>query len=362
MKKEKSLKQKIVVGMSGGVDSSMSLIILKQKGFEPVGVTLKLPIWESPLNVLRENVCCTKESIDLAKLICKKINVNHYVLDVRKEFKKTVVNYFIKELKNNRTPNPCVICNRYFKFKKLIEFAKKHKIKYVATGHYAKIKFNKKTKEYELYRAKDKKKDQSYNLAFLTQEQLKRIIFPLGNFYKKEVYKLAEKNDFKIFYQKPQSQDFCFVSRKSISHFIKSLIKPKEGLIVLKNGKILGKHQGLPLYTLGQRKGLNLANGPYYVLSYNIKKNILVVTKNKKDLFKKEIVVYPINFISKNNLKKPLVVKVKTRAQQKLTKAKLIPFNKKYKVIFEKPVYAPTPGQFAVFYQNDKCLGGGIIN
>ncbi len=347
--------------MSGGVDSSMSLILLKKRGYEPIGITLKLPVWKNQKNLLRENICCTKESINMAQSICQKFDVPYFILNKQKEFKKTVVNYFKKEIKNSRTPNPCVICNRYFKVKYLIDWAKKHKIFYIATGHYAKIKYNPKTKKYELFRAKDKKKDQSYNLSFLTQNQLKRLIFPLGNLSKKEVYKLAEKEGFSIFYQKPQSQDFCFVSNKSLNEFIKSYLKPKPGLIIDKSGEILGKHNGLNFYTLGQRKGLNLANGPFYVLDFNLKKNVLIVTKNKRDLYKKEIIISSTHFISNKKPKKSIKTKVKTRSQQKLIRATLIPFKNKYKIIFKKSVFAPTPGQFAVFYQNNKCLGGGII-
>lgn len=349
--------------MSGGVDSSTTLILLKKMGYEPIGVTLKLPIWQNPKNLLRENICCTNESINLAFQVCKKLNVPYYLYNAENEFKKNVVRYFIKELKKGRTPNPCIICNRYFKFPMLLKLLKKFKAQYIATGHYAKIKYNPKTKEYELFRAKDKKKDQSYNLAFLSQKQLQKVIFPLGNYYKKDVYKIAEKEGWSVFYQKPQSQDFCFVSQKSLPLFIKKYLKPKEGLIIDKNNRILGKHSGLPLYTLGQRKGLNLANGPFYVCGFNWKKNFLIVTKNKKDLYQKEIIVSPVNFISPKKIKKPLKVRIKTRSQQRLTNATLLPLiNKKYKIIFRKPVFAPTPGQFAVFYQKDKCLGGGIIN
>lgn len=356
-------KKKVVVGMSGGVDSSVTLILLKKMGYQPIGVTLKLPVWEKALNNQKENICCIKESIDLAKEVCKKMNVPHIVLDTRKEFYNTVVNYFKKTIEKGKTPNPCVFCNRYFKFTQLLNFANKHKIYYITTGHYARILFNPKTKETELFRAKDKSKDQSYNLSFLNQKILKRLILPLGKYYKKKVYKIAENEGFSIFYQKPQSQDFCYVPHKSLNLFIKETFKPKEGLIIDKNNNVLGKHPGLYFFTLGQRKGLNLANGPFYVYNFNWKKNILIVTKNKKDLFKKEIIVSPVNFISRKPVLKKNSVKVKTRSQQKLIPAVLIPIKKnKYKLIFKKPVFAPTPGQVAVFYQNERCLGGGIIN
>ncbi|MFH0906199.1 MAG: 7-cyano-7-deazaguanine synthase, partial [archaeon] len=179
--------KKVVVGLSGGVDSSMALVILKEQGYTPIAVSLKLPRWNKDKSAC-ENSCCTKESLDIARNICKKLDVEYHIVDATKEFKKEVVDYFIKELKNNRTPNPCTICNARHKFKHLFAFAKKHKINYVATGHYAKVKYNKKTKKYELLRPKDKSKDQTYGLCLLSQEWLSKIIFPLASYTKDEIY------------------------------------------------------------------------------------------------------------------------------------------------------------------------------
>ena len=168
-------KEKIIVGMSGGIDSSVSLILLKQQGFEPIGVSLKLPVWENPVNQLRENVCCTKESLETAKEICENLNVPFFIYDVQDDFHKEVINYFIKEYKNERTPNPCFICNRFLKFNKLFEFAEKENIKKIATGHYAIIKNV--SKQSVLFKAKDDKKNQTYYLAFLKKEWLKNIVW-----------------------------------------------------------------------------------------------------------------------------------------------------------------------------------------
>jgi len=367
--------------MSGGVDSSVALILLKKQGFEPIGVTLKLPIWENKnlppvgrqnlvsrfarnkLNACRDNVCCTPVSIKIAQKICQKLQVPYFVIEAQKEFRKEVIAYFVQELKKYHTPNPCLICNRNLKFQLLIELAEKMKIPYVATGHYAKVEFNKKTGLYEFSKGKDKNKDQSYSLSFLTQKQLKYLIFPLGNYFKAEVYKIAKKEGFPYFEKIKQSQNFCFVSNKALPLFIQKEIGKNPGPIMDLKGNMLGTHQGLYFYTLGQRKGLNLANGPFYVIDFNIKKNTLIVSKNKKDLYKKEAMLSPLNLISGKITQKKLKVSAKIRSRSKSASANLYLLNKnKAKIVFNKPQKAITPGQFCVFYQGQKCLGGGIIS
>lgn len=361
IKKNKVQSKKIVVGLSGGVDSSMSLILLKKQGWQPIGVSLKLPVWKSPKNLLQENICCTKESLKIARSICKKLNIPYHIVDARKDFQKEVVDYFISEWKNLRTPNPCVICNPNFKFKQLLQWSKKHNIQYIATGHYARLRLNPQNKKYELLKAKDKNKDQTYNLCFLPQKWLAHIIFPLGKYTKEEVYKMAEKEGLKVFAQKKESQNFCFLANKSLCPFLKEKIGKKQGLILDSKGNILSKHQGLHFFTLGQRKGIKLSGGPYFVTGWDKKKNYLFITKNKKTLYKKELSLFPYHFISEEKIIKPISVQVRTRYQQKLSKARLIPEKKKLKIIFSKPVFAPCHGQFAVFYQKNICLGGGKI-
>lgn len=347
--------------MSGGVDSSVALLLLKKQGWEPIGITLKLPVWENKKNLLRENVCCTAESINVAKLICKKLDVPYFIIDCQKDFNKKIVNYFVSELKNNRTPNPCVVCNRDFKFQKLFEIAKRMGASYVATGHYSKIRQKKETGKYELLTPKDTEKDQSYMLSGLSQSDLAKIIFPLGNLTKNEVYKVAKKNGFKFFEKIRQSQDFCFVSGKSLPAFLKQKIGEKPGNIIDENGKIIGRHKGRHFFTLGQRKGLNLPNGPYFVFGFDKKKNIVYATKNKNKLFRKEVILSPYYLISEEKFRKPINVLAKTRYRQELTPAKLIPQGRKLKLVFKKLVFSPTPGQFAVFYNKNLCLGNGVI-
>lgn len=354
-------KKKIVVGMSGGIDSSIALILLKKQGWQPIGVSLKLPVWQNKKNSLKENIHSSEKSLKIAASICKKINVPYYTIDAEKDFEKQVIKYSINEWQNSRTPNPCVICNPNFKFKQLINWAKKHKIKYIATGHYAQVKFNLGTKKYELLRAKDKNKDQTYNLCFLPQKYLKYIIFPLGKYTKKQVYNIAKKEGLRSFTQKQESKDFCFIAGQSLCPFLEEKIGKKQGLIIDSKGNTLSQHQGLHFFTIGQRKGIKLSGGPYFVTGFNKKKNILLVSKNKKDLLKKEIFVYPSLFISEEKIKKPIKAKVQIRYQQKPILADIIPEKSKLKIIFSRPILAPCSGQFAVFYQKNKCLGGGKI-
>ncbi len=357
-------QKQIVVGMSGGVDSSMALILLKKQGWQPIGVSLKYAVWQDKTNFLKENICCSEESFEIAKKVCKKFNAPHYIFDVADEFKREVIDYFINELKENRTPNPCIVCNPNLKFKKLFEWAADRNIKYVATGHYANIKRNPKTKRYELLKAKDKNKDQTYSLSFLPQEWLGYIVFPLGNYLKSEVYKMAKKEGFEIFLKRKQSQDFCFVAGNSLDKFLEKEIGNKPGLIKDDKGRVLGRHRGLHFYTIGQRKGISLSGGPYYVADKDAKNNFLIVAKNKEELLRQEAVLDSVHFISgvfkKSKKKIPVVAKIRYR--EPAAKASIFPISQnRMKIVFDELRRAVTPGQFAVFYKGNVCLGGGRI-
>lgn len=353
--------EKIVVGMSGGVDSSMALVLLKKQGWDPVGVSLKYPVWENPSNSLRENLCCSAESFRIAKAVCRKFGVPHHVFDVSREFKKEVVGYFLKKLRGVRTPNPCVMCNRFLKFKKLIEWAGRHGIRHVATGHYARVRKNPGTGLYELRKAKDREKDQTYALSFLDRAQLSRIVFPLGGYTKEQVYEMAGKLGFDIFLKRKQSQDFCFVSGNSMDAFLANEIGVREGEMRDEKGRTVGQHRGLHFYTIGQRKGLGLAGGPYFVTGFDVKKNILRVTRDEKRLFQKEADIRPCNFIGAVP-KRPVRVRAKIRYRQKAASALLrVVSGSHAKLVFDRPQRAVTPGQFAVFYRRGTCLGAGEI-
>lgn len=352
--------KRIVVGLSGGVDSSIALLLLKRQGWEPVGVSLKLAHWENKENVLGENACCTVKSLNIARNMCKTLDVPYHTYNVSKEFKKDVMDYFIDTLKEAKTPNPCVICNRYLKFAKLFEWAHAHGIEYVATGHYAKTKLNEKTGKYELLRPEDLNKDQTYGLSFLSQEWLKYIVFPLADYTKDEVYKTAEKEGFEIFLKRKQSQDLCFVSSKALPKYLEEQIGKRPGPIKNEKGEVIGQHKGLHFHTLGQRKGLGLSE-KYFVQEFDRKENALIVGKDKKAP-NKEVILRPFNFLSAVPKDKQKVL-AKVRYREPLSNATIYPpENDKVRVVFDKPGRFITSGQFCVFYKDDVCLGSGIIS
>ena len=349
--------KKIVVAMSGGVDSSMASLLLKKAGWQPIGVSFRFCLWKN------NRCCCNSNSFLSAKKVCQKNNIPHFVLDLSKEFKKVVVDYFITDFKNGQTPNPCVICNRYLKFKSLFDFAKKKKADFVATGHYAKIESDKKG-TYWLKKAKDKTKDQSYYLCLLPQKWLKKIVFPLGGYSKKQVYEIAKKEGFGFFKKESQSQDFCFLNTSHLEPFLHKVVGERPGKIYDSQDNVLGKHKGLHFYTIGQRKGINLNAGPWFVVDKKPKENILVVAQKneEKKFYKKEIFLSNFNFISGKVIEKPIKVQLKVRYGQQPKPAIVYPpKDNKLKLVFEQPQRAVTPGQFAVFYKKDICLCGGKI-
>jgi len=339
---------KVIIGLSGGVDSTTALWLLKKQGLEPIGLTLRLPVWKTAGDT---------GQIKAVKRVCQKFDVPHYVLDCRRNFQRIVVDYFVKEFQRGQTPNPCMICNKKLKLPKLFEFAEKIGADFVATGHYARI-----SPRRCLLRAKDKSKDQSYFLAMLAQKELKRLLFPLGDYTKKQVYQIAQKQGFDHLIQQHESQDFCYLENKNKNRFLESRLSIKPGPIIDQKGKVLGQHRGLYFYTLGQRHGLGLNGGVFYVLKLDTIKNRLIVTKNKKDLYQKEVVMDNWNFISGEPPKKPIKVMAKTRSSQSLAKATLYPPKTKFlRLVFDQPQFAITPGQFAVFYSGKTCLGAGAI-
>ncbi len=347
----KKENKKVVVGVSGGVDSSVALFLLKEKGFSPVGVFLRF--WG------KENRCCDAGAHKRARKVCRLLNVPFYTVDAREEFKKKVVKYFIESYKKGDTPNPCVVCNREVKFKFLMEKLSSLGADYIATGHYARIKrefsiFNFQFSNIKLLRGKDKEKDQSYFLWNLDKRWLSKIIFPLGNFKKEEVRKVAEKNGLPTA-KTEESQEVCFAG-KDTADFLEKNISPAPGKIVDREGNIIGDHRGLFYYTQGQRKRIGLPGGPYYVLKKDINKNVLVVTKKEKDISCREVAYQKANFFREVSF--PFRAKVQIRYKSKARKALV----EKGKVIFSSPQRAVTPGQSVVFYDGEEVLGGGIIS
>jgi tRNA-specific 2-thiouridylase len=354
----KSIKKpKILCAMSGGVDSSVAATLLQKKGYEVIGITFKLFCYAKTKT--QKKACCSLEAICLAREVCRKLGISHYVVDVSKKFEKEIIKNFINEYIAGRTPNPCIHCNQLIKFPVLISYAKKLGINFVSTGHYARIKNDK--NGYHLLKAKDNKKDQTYFLWTLTQDQLKHILLPIGDYKKTEIRKLAKKFDLPVA-GREESQEICFVPndyRKFLNQKAKKFIK--KGPIFDVSGKKLGIHNGLVFYTVGQRTGLGIsAYNPLYVLELDTKNNALVVDEDEF-LYKKELIASEINFIAGKIPQKSLSVKAKIRYGMEAQKGKILVENKKASIVFEKQQRAITPGQSIVFYNRNEVLGGGII-
>ena len=385
---------KVVVAMSGGLDSSVAAALLKKAGFEVIGVFMKLA-----------DLPKFRESEKRAKKIAKILKIPFLVSDLRKEFKKRIVDYFLEGHKKGITPNPCVVCNKEIKFGLLLEKALALDADFIATGHYAKKKeelnFSTGVEKvnYKLLKGGDKNKDQSYFLWMLNQEQLKRVLFPIGDYTREEVKKLAKK--FKLPVLKARkSVEICFIkttlgeedksssspfAKARVNDFLSKYLKSKPGQIVDVRGKVLGKHRGLHFYTIGQRKGIGLPGGPafakasagkpYYVLDKDLKKNLLIVTKNERNLYKKELIAKNVNWISGKVPEFPLKLKAKIRYRHQSALAVITKTlnPKTYTLKFEKSQRAITPGQSVVFYlprsspkamvwgKGEELLGGGII-
>tara|TARA_B100000427_G_scaffold329821_1_gene348173 strand:+ start:5335 stop:6411 length:1077 start_codon:yes stop_codon:yes gene_type:complete len=353
-------KKRVLVGMSGGIDSSVTAALLQKRGYDVIGITMQLV----PKETEKQSACCNIGAINDAKRVASKLNIPHYTINIRDEFKHHVIDYFVNEYLLGHTPNPCVECNRYIKFDALEQKCKELNADYIATGHYCKITANAKKSRFFLKKAKDQQKDQSYFLYMLSQQQLKRTLFPLGNYLKSEIRDIAHSFNL-INANKKESQDICFVTNGNYKSFIENEIDKKtidKGNIVDTTGAILGEHTGIYNYTIGQRKGLNISHSsPLYVIKLNAKNNEVIVG-TQDELATTTFCIDTYSLVNPEQIKTNKLYSVKIRY-------KMIPFNCKITTITKDkitlksttPLKFITPGQSCVIYDKDTVIGGGII-
>lgn len=348
-------EKRVLLGMSGGVDSSVSALILKEQGYEVIGTTMELFAGSS---------CCNTNTYIDAKNVCNQIGVPHFIYNFKDEFKKYVIDDFINCYSNCLTPNPCIECNKFMKFGLMYEKAKELGCEYIATGHYAKTEYSEKYGRWVLKKSKAGKKDQSYVLWNIPKDLVEHVVFPLADFESKdEIRKIARENNLKTA-NKPDSEDICFIPDGNYKRFLEenSDLKPKKGNIVHVNGTVLGKHNGLYNYTIGQRKGLGISyKEPLFVVGFNKAKNEVIVGE-KEYIYKTEMIVKNINLLLVDKIEEPMRVSVKTRYSSKEEMATIeMVDDDTIKVVFDDPVARITPGQSAVFYLDDIVVGGGKI-
>ncbi|MBT3207852.1 MAG: tRNA 2-thiouridine(34) synthase MnmA [Bacteroidetes bacterium] len=358
-------KPRVLVAMSGGIDSAITAMMLHKQNYDIVGITLKTWDYTSSGGSKKETGCCSLDSINDARNLAVSLGFPHYIFDVRNEFGNLIIENFVDEYLAGRTPNPCVLCNTYIKWDALLKKADKLSCDYIATGHYAKVKNE--SGRYFISKGKDNNKDQSYVLWGLTQENLKRTILPLGDFEKEEIRQIAIENGFKELATKSESFEICFVPDNDYRGFLKRKVEGLEkrvgqGNFVLTDGKFLGKHYGYPFYTIGQRKGLNIAVGhPLYVVKIISESNTIELG-TKDELNSKEMWVSKLNFMKFDEFPNEFEVKTKIRHRSKETLSRISRVGDRLKVEFYEDVSAITPGQSAVFYDGNDVIGGGIIS
>ena len=358
--------KRVVLGMSGGVDSSVAAILLKEQGYEVIGVFMKN--WEEKDD---NGNCMAEEDYKDVVTVAEQLDIPYYSVNFVKEYWDKVFTYFLDEYKKGRTPNPDVMCNKEIKFKAFLDYAIKLGADYVATGHYARIIHEEKDGKIKsvMLRGIDDNKDQTYFLCQLSQKQLEKVLFPIGEYTKPQIREIAEKYNLATA-KKKDSTGICFIGERDFNEFLSKYLPAKGGNIVNTEGKILGKHNGLMYYTIGQRKGIGIGNSkegtgePWFVVDKNLETNELIVTQGDRSvLYSKGLIATDFNFINMEDIEFPLECTVKFRYRQSDSKAviKKLP-DEKYEVLFDEPQKAVTPGQIVVAYKDEVCLGGGVID
>jgi tRNA-uridine 2-sulfurtransferase len=356
---------KVLVAMSGGIDSSLAAVMLHEQGYEVIGMTMKTWDYASSGSSKKETGCCSLDSINDARSIAVNLGFPHYILDIREEFGDYVINHFTAEYLDGRTPNPCVLCNTHIKWDALLKRADNLGCDFIATGHYAKVRNE--NNRFVISKGIDDNKDQSYALWGVSQKSLARTILPLGDLYKTQIKQMAREKGFIDLVNKSESYEICFIPDNDYRSFLKRRVAGLEeqvagGNFVLENGTVVGKHLGYPFYTIGQRKGLGVAFGhPVFVTEIRKEKNEVVLGLDE-DLLRNGMFVQQLNMMKYENLyHKTVETTTKIRYNDDGTPAQITQEGNTMKVIFHDSVKAITPGQAAVFYEGEDVIGGGWI-